>query len=70
MKAFCRAVGLEGGLDAVGGRARDLAEKVMIRRALEETGGSKQKAALLLDVNYKRLLARVRELGIEEDSIA
>jgi DNA-binding NtrC family response regulator len=43
---------------------------VMIRRALEETGGSKQKAALLLDVNYKRLLARVRELGIEEDSIA
>jgi DNA-binding NtrC family response regulator len=69
VEAFTRAVGLEGGLDAAALRARDLIERVMIGRALEEAGGNKMKAAQSLDVNYKRLLARVRELGLEEDSL-
>jgi DNA-binding NtrC family response regulator len=62
-------VGLQGGLDAAAERARDLIERLMIRRALAEAGGNKVKAAQRLDVNYKRLLARVRELGLEEDSL-
>jgi DNA-binding NtrC family response regulator len=67
--AFTRAVGLTGSLDAVSERARALIERVLIKRALTEAGGNKVKAAQRLDVNYKRLLARVRELGLEEDSL-
>ena len=64
LQGFSRAVGLEGSLDEVAARARDLAETLMIRRALEVSGGNKSRAAQLLEVNYKRLLARIRELGI------
>jgi DNA-binding NtrC family response regulator len=69
LDAFARAVGLEGSLDAISERARNLAERLVIKRALAEAGGNKARAAQRLDVNYKRLLARVRELGLEEDSL-
>jgi DNA-binding NtrC family response regulator len=67
LAAFARVVGLEGGLDAVSMRARDLAERLVVERALAEAGGNKTRAAQLLDVNYKRLLARIRELGLESE---
>ena len=70
LEGFARATNLEGSLDEVGERARRLAEGLVIRRALERTGGNKARAAELLGVNYKRLLARVRELGLEEGSLA
>jgi DNA-binding NtrC family response regulator len=66
VEAFARVVGLTGGLDAVSTRARDLAERLVVERALAECGGNKTRAAQVLDVNYKRLLARIRELGLEE----
>ncbi|HEX6851646.1 MAG TPA: sigma-54 dependent transcriptional regulator [Candidatus Polarisedimenticolaceae bacterium] len=67
LAAFARVVGLDGGLDAVSTRARDLAERLMVERALAETGGNKTRAAQMLDVNYKRLLVRIRELGLESE---
>jgi len=70
MESLRRAITSDGSLDEVGGRARDLAEAVAIRRALERAGGNKARAAQLLDVNYKRLLSRVRELAIEEEPTA
>jgi len=41
-------------------------ERVLIERALEHAGGNKARAAELLEVNYKRLLARIKELGLED----
>lgn len=64
---FLRAVGLEGSLDEVGARARDLAESRLIRRALADARGNKARAAQALQVNYKRLLARIKELGLDSD---
>jgi DNA-binding NtrC family response regulator len=66
IEGLCRAVVAEGPLDEVASRARDLAESVAIRRALDRAGGNKARAAQLLEVNYKRLLARIRELAIDE----
>ena len=66
---FERAVGLSGGLDDVSERARGLAERLAIRRALERADGNKARAAEMLQVNYKRLLARIRELGLEQDVV-
>ena len=54
-----------GGLDRISERARDRVERVVIERALAEAGGNKTRAAEILEVNYKRLLARIKELGIE-----
>ena len=65
LEAFRRTVGMDGGLDAVGARARDLAERILIRSALRDADGNKTRAAQILDVPYKRLLARIRELGLE-----
>jgi DNA-binding NtrC family response regulator len=61
------AAGLDGagGLDGISERARDRVERVVIERALAEAGGNKTRAAEILEVNYKRLLARIKELGIE-----
>ena len=63
---LCRAILEDGPLDEIGRRARDLAEGIAIRRALRRAEGNKARAAQALGVNYKRLLARVRELGIED----
>ena len=53
-------------MDEAGDRARDLAESLMIRRALKKTSGNKTRAAEILQVNYKRLLARIRDLGLDD----
>jgi DNA-binding NtrC family response regulator len=66
LEAFARAVGVDGGLDEVGARARDLAERLVIERALAEAAGNKSRAAEALRVNYKRLLSRIRELGLND----
>ena len=66
LRAFERAVGVEGSLDEIGARARDLAEAMAIEKALAAVGGNKSRAAEALAVNYKRLLVRIRELGIAD----
>lgn len=64
-EAFARAVDLEGPLDEVSERARATAERIVIERALRAAGGNKTRAAEHLEVNYKRLLARIRELDLD-----
>ncbi len=65
LEALARDFDLSGGLDAASVRVRDRVERMMIARALAEAAGNKTRAAELLDVNYKRLLARIKELRIE-----
>jgi DNA-binding NtrC family response regulator len=67
LDALGRLAGLEGRLDDIGARARDFAERLAIHHALERAEGSRAGAARLLDVGYKRLLARIRELGLDGD---
>lgn len=57
---FCRVVGMDGTLDEVGGRARELAERIAVRRALRATRGSAPRAARALRTSEER----VRALGI------
>ena len=65
LDAFARVVGLDGGLDDTVERAKAAAETLRIRDALDRAGGNKTRAAELLAVNYKRLLARIRELDLD-----
>jgi transcriptional regulator with PAS, ATPase and Fis domain len=58
-------VGECGSLDEIGSRARDLAEAMAIEKALRDSNGNKSLAAEALRVNYKRLLARIRDLDLE-----
>ncbi len=44
---------------------RMMAEKTMIRKALQESEGNKSSAARRLKVSYKTLLAKVKEYGLE-----
>ena len=39
-------------------------ERVLIRRALDETGGNKSKAGLLLEISYPSLLSKMKEYGL------
>ena len=64
-EALAVALDASGGLDRISERARDRVERVLIERALSEAEGNKTRAAEILDVNSKRLLARITELGIE-----
>jgi len=57
-------VGLEGSLAEVAARAASMAEQEKIRRALEETGGNKSRAATLLQVSYKTLLSKLKDLRL------
>ena len=41
-------------------------ERVLIRRALEQTGGNRTKAAALLDISYKALVYKIRGYGLED----
>jgi len=61
-----RLIDVSGSLDEVGARARSLAERLLIGKALKRQGGNKTRAAADLNVNYKRLLARIRELGLDD----
>jgi DNA-binding NtrC family response regulator len=57
-------VGLHGSLAEVAERASTLAEREKIRQALEDSGGNKTRAAVLLQVSYKTLLSKLKELAI------
>ena len=57
-------VGLQGSLSEVASRAASLAEREKIRLALQEAGGNKTRAAALLQVSYKTLLTKIKDLQI------
>jgi DNA-binding NtrC family response regulator len=65
LDAISHLFDLSGGFDAASSRVRDHVERALIVKALEEARGNKARAAELLAVNYKRLLGRIKELGIE-----
>ena len=56
---------LSGTLADVSRRASAEAEKVKIEEVLKESGGNKGRAAELLQIGFKSLLAKLREHGIE-----
>jgi len=56
---------LTGSLHEVGSRASARAERDLIARTLQATGGNKSKAAEVLQVSYKTLLNKIKEYGIE-----
>jgi DNA-binding NtrC family response regulator len=58
-------VDLSGSLAEVTRRVTREVEKAKIEEALKEAGGSKGRAAELLQVSYKMLLAKTKDLGIE-----
>jgi transcriptional regulator with GAF, ATPase, and Fis domain len=55
---------LDGTLDEAAERWRRAGEAGRIRRALDETGGDKARAAEELGVNVRRLTQRMKELGL------
>ncbi len=55
---------LDGSLDEVAERWRRAGETARIRRALEEAGGEKSRAADDLGIPLRRLVQRMKELGI------
>jgi DNA-binding NtrC family response regulator len=58
------AVDLGGTLEEAVKRTTSLVEAMKIREALAATGGSRTKAAQLLEVSYKTLLNKMRDLDI------
>ncbi|MDH3886342.1 MAG: helix-turn-helix domain-containing protein [Desulfobacterales bacterium] len=42
-----------------------MAEKELISKALEQTGWNRSKANQILDISYKTLLSKIRELNIQ-----
>jgi DNA-binding NtrC family response regulator len=54
-----------GTLEEVAGRAQSHVERFLISRALAEAKWNKTRAAELLGVSYKTLLAKIRALGLE-----
>jgi DNA-binding NtrC family response regulator len=58
-------VDLSGSLADVTRRLTREVEKLKIESVLEEAGGSKGRAAELLQVSYKMLLSKMKDLGIE-----
>lgn len=53
-----------GSLLAIGEAAARAAEKSMIEKVLQETGGNKSRAAEMLGVSYKTLLTKIKEFGL------
>jgi len=58
---------LNGNLKAVGARAQKLAEKTKIGQVLAETAFNRSRAAEILEVSYKTLLAKIKEYGLSEE---
>ncbi len=54
----------EGSLEETGERGRRAGEAARIRRALDETGGDKTRAAEDLGIPVRRLVQRMKELGL------
>jgi two-component system response regulator AtoC len=59
-------IGSEGTLDSVAKAALRIVETKRIKKALEETGGNKTRAAELLKVSYKTLLTKIKDYGVEK----
>jgi DNA-binding NtrC family response regulator len=57
-------IDFSGALEDVVARASALVEELKIRDALQASDGNKTKAAQLLDVSYKTLLNKMRDLGL------
>ena len=53
-----------GTLEESAKAALRIVESKRIKKALEETGGNKTKAAELLKVSYKTLLTKIKDYGI------
>jgi DNA-binding NtrC family response regulator len=58
-------IDLSGSLGDVTRRVTREAEKVKIQNVLQEAAGSKGRAAELLQISYKMLLSKMKDLGIE-----
>jgi DNA-binding NtrC family response regulator len=58
-------VDLSGSLADVTRRLTREVEKLKIESVLQEAGGSKGRAAELLQVSYKMLLSKMKDLGID-----
>jgi DNA-binding NtrC family response regulator len=58
-------VPLDGTLDDSAKAALRIAESKRIKKALEDTGGNKSRAAELIKVSYKTLLTKIKEYNIE-----
>ena len=56
--------GAAGGLSVK--RATRAVEEELIRRALDQTGGNRTRAAELLDLSYRALLYKIKEYGITD----
>ncbi len=56
-----------GGLKSLGRSAKDEAEAVAIKRALDETNWNRKQAAVLLQISYKALLYKVRQYGLAQN---
>ena len=61
-----KAFDLTGTIDEIATRIRDRVERALIEQALEQSAGNKTRAAEQLGINYKRLLGRVKDLGLED----
>jgi DNA-binding NtrC family response regulator len=59
------SIDLEGSIADVVARVVAEVERRKIRRALTDAGGDKGRAADLLQIGYKALLGKIKELGIE-----
>lgn len=57
---------LDGSLDDAAKAALRIAESKRIKKALEDTGGNKSRAAEILKVSYKTLLTKIKDYRIEE----
>ncbi len=65
LAAFCRAVRIEGTLAEVGGRAKDLAERIAIRRALRAARGDIRRAAQLLRASEETVASSMKDESID-----
>ncbi len=61
------AVPMDGSLGDACREALRIAETERIKRALEESGGNKTRAAKALEISYKTLLTKIKQYGIEQD---
>jgi DNA-binding NtrC family response regulator len=56
---------MDGTLEETSKAALKESESLRIKKALEETGGNKSRAAEILKVAYKTLLTKIKDYGIE-----
>jgi len=61
-----QGIPLDGTLDETAKAALKIAESQRIKKALEDTGGNKSRAAEILKVSYKTLLTKIKDYGIQK----